>query len=1148
MTIITKLSATGFKSFARKTDLLFGNNFNCVIGPNGSGKSNIMDALCFVLGKSSAKGLRAEKSANLIYNGGKRGTPSKKAEVHIFFDNSKNEFPFNTPEIKVSRVLNQKGMSKYLVNDKVMTRQQVVDLLRKVGIDPDGHNIVLQGDIVHFMEMKPLDRRQLIEDIAGISVFEEKKNKALNELEKVENKLSEANVLLVEREASLRELKKERDQAKKYVDLKNRMQDSKATHIHLQLKEKRERKDKVQKVYDEHNSKILNIQNKIKNIRKEIGDGQEEVKKINYELDQKGESELKVLQMEIGSLKAGIYKHEARTETIKSELLKIKERRKQLNAGSVENQNKVNSLKKKKSDLRKRLEKNNLGKEEINSKVSGFKKKFGIEGIDDINVRLGELDKQIEEKESLLNSANETKQDLLRELDKVIFKIESIDKELERIEKDKKSGNLKELNTKHSAVEKELNKVVGEDSILSARISDNWSELNKLESELSKFRAKQAGIKESILNDKSIEKVKKLKGVLGTVSELGNVQEKYSLALEVAAGARVKSVVTENDVVAGKCIKELKMSKSGVATFLPLNKIKARKKEDIGSLLKKNGVRGLAIDLIEFDKKYKNVFDYVFGNTLVVDKIETARLIGIGKIRMVTLEGDLIEPSGAMIGGFRGRRGLGFNQTKINENVAMLEEKLSELNKKTSEDMARRSEIDHEIESLRKKKAELYGDIVKIEKSLGINSTNGVKKERAELDKEKTKLDSELANVNKDFSKFQYEIEQIKNEKKEINEKIISNPEIKDNLTKLESEKDRLKEESMEINSEMSLLQNQINMYVEETKRINDVLTGLEKEEVEFKEEFADLEKVTKNKKGDLKEKEAKEKGFYGKNKSLAAKRNKLMELMRAKENSIGSEEDKMESIRNRMNEISIKLAKFVGEIEALEMDFENYKGGKIRKGVSIEELKKEISEFDRLMNNIGNINMRALEVYDEVAEHYEELLVKTNKLKSEKEDVLGLIGEIEEKKTGVFMQTFEGLEKKFSEIFSSISTKGGEAFLTLENQEKPLEGGVDISVKISGNKKLDIRSLSGGEKTLAALAFIFAIQERSPASFYLLDEVDAALDKHNSEKLSHLINTYSDKAQYIVISHNDSIITESHQIYGVSMNEGVSKITSLRL
>jgi chromosome segregation protein len=1147
MTIITKLTASGFKSFAKKTDLLFGNNFNCILGPNGSGKSNVMDALCFVLGKSSAKGLRAEKSANLIYNGGKKGQPSKKAEVHIYFDNSKNEFPFNSSEIKISRVLNQKGVSKYLVNDKTHTRQQVVDLLGKVGVNPDGHNIVLQGDIVHFMEMKPNDRRDLISDISGISIFDDKKNKSLRELEKVEGKLTEANVLLVEREANLRELKKDRDQAKKYVDLKNKFKDSKATYLHLLLRERKERRDKIQKVQDEHNGKINVIQDKIKEVRNSITEKQNEIQEINYQLDQKGEGELKLLQMEIGSLKSGVYKHEARVETVKSELLKIKNRKKQLLGDISENEKKITSLNKAKADFNKKI---NLIREEdksIDGKLVGFRKKYGIENLGDINVKLSELDKKIEEREKLLGGAGEAKQDLVRELDRVNFRLDGIKKELDRLNESKNSKSLLELRKKHGVIEKELNKAVGEDSILSGRVGEGWSKLNSLESELSKFKAKEVGIKEGILNNKSIEKVRKFNGVFGTVSELGNVEEKYSLALEVAAGGRIKSVVTKDDIIAGHCIKELKNNRLGVATFLPLNKIKARKKENVSALLKGNGAYGLAVDLVNFDKKYSNVFDYVFGNTLVVEDIETARKIGIGKIRMVTLGGDLVESSGAMIGGFRGRTGVGFNQKQVSEKVSLLGEELSKLNKGLQEDMERRSEIEHEIESLRNKKAELYGDIVKIEKSLGIGSSEDIIKEKKELDGKKSEFEKELETINKDFSKFEFEVSGLKKEKSEINDKLINNPEIKDNLGVLESKKEKLKEKIMNINSELSILNNQLNMYNSEISKVREIISGHNKEEEEFSRELVDLNKVVSGKKSNLKEREVKERAFYGKNKELAAKRNKLMEVMRSREDGIGKEEDKINLIRNKVNEVSIRLAKAIGEIEGLEVEFEEYKEGKIRKGVSIESLKKDISDFERMMNNIGNINMRALEVYDELANQYEALLGKTNKLKSEKDDVLVLIGEIEEKKAGVFMKTFNHLHAKFKEIFNSISTKG-EASLVLENSENPLEGGVDINVKISGNKKLDIRSLSGGEKTMAALAFIFSIQEYSPASFYLLDEVDAALDKHNSEKLSRLIHNYSGNAQYIVISHNDSIITEAHQIYGVSMNEGVSKVTSLRL
>ena len=219
MTKINKLVMHGFKSFAKRTELLFNDDFNCVVGPNGSGKSNILDALCFVLGKSSAKALRSEKSANLIYNGGKSKKPAEKAEVSIFFDNSKKTFPYDVPEMKVSRFVKPKGNSTYKINDQTVTRTQVVELLSLAKIDADGHNIILQGDIVHFCEMGGDERRELIEEIAGISIYEDKKNKALLELNKVEEKLKEADIVLKEREGYLKELKKERDEAEKYSGL-----------------------------------------------------------------------------------------------------------------------------------------------------------------------------------------------------------------------------------------------------------------------------------------------------------------------------------------------------------------------------------------------------------------------------------------------------------------------------------------------------------------------------------------------------------------------------------------------------------------------------------------------------------------------------------------------------------------------------------------------------------------------------------------------------------------------------------------------------------------------------------------------------------------------------------------------------------------
>jgi len=256
----------------------------------------------------------------------------------------------------------------------------------------------------------------------------------------------------------------------------------------------------------------------------------------------------------------------------------------------------------------------------------------------------------------------------------------------------------------------------------------------------------------------------------------------------------------------------------------------------------------------------------------------------------------------------------------------------------------------------------------------------------------------------------------------------------------------------------------------------------------------------------------------------------------------------KIKEIANRMNDKSIARAKIVGELEGLEKEFEEFKGVPLRRQISSEKLKEDISKFETLMQKIGNVNLRALEVYEGLLKEYESLLSKADKLKSEKDDVLEMIDEIESKKKDLFITTFKEIAKNFTNIFSSLSAKG-EAMLILEDKDDPLSAGVDIRVRLLGNKFLDIKSLSGGEKTMTALAFIFAIQEHKPGSFYILDEVDAALDKKNSELLSKLVAKYADRAQYILISHNDAVISEAEQIYGVSMQQtGMSKVVSLKI
>ncbi len=918
MTIIQKMRLKGFKSFAKHTEFVFPNGFSTVIGSNGSGKSNICDALCFVLGKSSAKGMRAEKSANLIYNGGKNNSPAKEAQVDIFFDNKKKEFPVEEEYLKISRIVRQNGQSIYKINDNVSTRQQMLELLGTARLDPDGYNIMLQGDIVKFTEMRSEERRGIIEDASGISIYEDKKQKSLRELDKVESKLKEAEIILTERKANLRELQKEKDQAIKYKKLEKDLKDNRATLIHMQIQNRQKKKEGIDKKINEQKEKLNKINNNIKKYREDISRIRNNISELNKNLEDKGERESLELRKNIENLKEEIIRKEERINVCKNEIEKITERSKQIKSDSSSTSKKIKSLR--------------------------------------------------EEKKSYED------------------KINGLEKDLEELNK-----QLKSLRT-----------------IPSIRPNPAVEEVIKASDD----------------------------NVYGTVGDLIDVDNKYALAIETAAGARLKSIVVEDDFIAQKYIKILKNKKLGIATFLPLNKIKPRNpSNDIKELSKKT--EGLAIDLIKFDSKFKNIFEYIFSLTLIVNNIEEARKIGIGRARMVTLEGDLMETSGAMIGGYVRKGNLGKSKLSL--------------------------------------------------KSTG-KSFESLEKEKMEKERTIMMMRSEVNNI----------------------------------ILQLE------------------------NMYIPETSRSEKILKEYEKEKKEFEEELKNLNLEITKSKNSLKDYEKEEQKTHSSFKNMAKKRDSFSVKIQEIETKIIKEEEKSKQIENVINEHNINKAKLIGELEGLDKEFEEFKDAKIKNNISFDELALKIRENEREIMRIGNVNLRALEIYEGLEKEFNELVEKTDKLKNEKEDVLNAINEIEKQKKDIFMKTFKKINDNFKRIFSQLSTKGS-AHIEIEDEEDVFNSGVEIKVKIVGNKFLDIKSLSGGEKTLTALAFIFSIHEYNPAPFYFFDEVDAALDKANSELLSQLIKKYSNNAQYIIISHNDNVITEADQVYGVAMQDGISKVVSLK-
>ena len=919
MALINKIFIKNFKSFGKPTELIFGNRFNTVIGPNGSGKSNIFDAFCFVFGELSAKSMRAQKAANLIFNGGKLGSPSKEAEVSIFFDNKEKEFPTEEPELKITRVIRQTGQSIYKINNEKRTRQQILEILSKAQINPDGHNIVLQGDIVQLTEMKPDERRELVEGIAGISVYETKKHQAMNELNRVDLKINEANIILTERGSYLRELKKERDQAQKFKEYETKIKENKATHLYMQIKEKTQSKESIESQKAHIQKQLDKIDDKIKDAAKIITEKKQQITKTNNEIEEKGEKTQSNLQKGIEDLSTNVVRNATRADTLKSEINKIKERKAQLKKDLEEMNNKILSQNKHKENLATNLEK--LKKQESS------------------------LAKQAE------STKTETFQDTLK-------------------------------------FDLAINKLINE----------------------------------------------KIQGVHGIVAQLGSIDQKYSTALAVTAGAKSKSLVVDDDKVASECIRYLKQNRLGVATFIPLNKIRPRTFYN-KALLKQKGVLGLASDLIKFDKKHQKAFEYIFGSTVIVKDVETARNLGIGSARMVTLEGDLFEQSGIIVGGFRRIKSFFFRT---------------------------------------------------LPKLSGTN---------------------------------------------------------------LESKYDSIKTNIIQTQSEIKNITDQVNsIHLPEREKIIHIGKQHDKELTDFEAELNELNPIIKTQEGELENKRKQETKFYNEYKNLFAKRNKLSEEVNKLESKTSTEDFKIKEYERKINDFSIKRAKVTAELEALKYEFEEFKEVKIRRNISREDLKAEIIRCERGLRNMGNVNLKALEIYDEIQQEYQNLTQKMEKLKTEKEDVLTMMQEIETKKKSIFMKTFKEINENFKKTFIQLSTKG-DAYLELENKEDPLAGGVEIKVRLAGTKFLDLKSLSGGEKTMTAISFIFAIQEFQPAAFYLLDEVDAALDKTNSALLAKLIQKYAGEAQYIMVSHNDNIITEADQIYGASMQKnGITKVVSLKV
>ncbi len=1149
---IEKLKLRDFKSF-RKTVIPFVDGFTTVIGPNGSGKSNFLDALLFVLGAGSMKTMRAGRLTDLVHHSSKTGD----AEVEVTLRSDGEKY-------LVSRCIDKKGSSVFRLNGKRTTKSQVVELLASMNIPAENHNFVMQGDVTAIIQMTPRQRREVIDEISGISEYNDKKEKAIRELEKVEEKIKEANIILYERKGYLGEIKKERDQALRYTRFEKKKGDLKHAIIHKDLTDIKGKYDTVtDKVFkakgdvdglSEQVSKIsaslTNLQNRLDELNREIlSKGEKEQLEISKEIEQT-KSQLQITQERITNRESDINKAKDEIKAKEKELVQLekdtvdkKESLKTLDAEKKTYDSRVAELEKELNGFMDELKEKNLlvgdiaqQLEDMNSDISAKKDSFyGLKStVDQIRERISVLKLSV-------SDTTEQKQASDARTVEVEQKHGQYSRDLASLKRDGR-GHQNDLDEKYKA-EKDLNR---EYEQLNAKLDESREKYHSLQSKVATIRhmtgntASDSVMAASRNND--------LKGIIGRIEDLCEFSPEYANAIHTAAGARMHFIVTDDSDSATQAIKWLKQKKLGRTTFIPLDKIKFMDvSEQAEKALRHEGAVDLAISLVKFDKKYFNAFSYVFGETVIVKSIDIAKEIGYGTCRMATLDGDLAESSGAVTGGFK-------HGTLTQHEIKLVDELKARLEKYEKKKKALLSELEDlrgamngirglkgEVELKIKEQEVLVREMDgRLGEYKGFSEKHESKSAQAES--QIAELKNELIQQDSVLKEMNASIREMEQKKEAVREKMDS-PEAKkvsDRLNEMQRGLQTVRDTRSEVAIQANSLRSEISQVISAKKQ---QLNNTKKANTEFIEsagnEVNELRKLDEETRAGLKEKLEEEKRISSSIRGLIESREASEGEVRALAESRGQVQRQLEVRQSQYNEMNIEKAKLETRYTDLRKEFDENRE-LVEFDMAIDEMKQEIESLTTKMIRLEPINLKAVDMYEKYLTQVDTLKDKGKKLEEEKGAVLQMMEEIELRRKDVFMDAYTSIKGNFLDMYKEFFPNADDAFATikLQNEDDPFDGGLLIEARPAGKKIKHIDSMSGGEKTLTAIAFLFAIQAYKPSPFYVLDEADAALDKANSNKLAGMIQKRARLCQFIVITHNNPMIQSSEQIVGISLDK----------
>ena len=1160
---IKRLEIDNFKSFSGKTEIPFLTGFTAIAGINGSGKSNIIDSILFALGLSSARALRSEKGiADLISTHNQRNEASVKV-VFDLDDEEGNEISF-TRKVKKST---QGYISTYYINDKPQTQTQVHNELEKYQITPNSYNIIMQGDVISLVNCSSTERRKFIDEVAGTADFDRKIEMATKELEGVEERVQNSTIILNEIQLRVEQLKEEREVALKYRELKEN-KDSLESKISVV------KYFDFKRILDMVHQNILEAQKNQKlkeNEVKALDKNLEEIKKEYDEICQKVKAQGEDKQLEVkrqSEEKKGEIQRKKdsiiHTDKVIFTNNKTIENAKNGIEDFIEKKNSCKDLikEKEKEKLNKELE---LAKEKLNKvleEVTGLNKtadtyiekraklRKDSDLIKDEETNILKEKLSFESRLELLNNeltnAKNAKENILsgqktfkEDKDKLELMIEKLSKEME------------DLRLLQKLTFESLDKTKNDSNDIMYNIQLSNKKISELEANKRAFKTYGLGAGvETIMQSN-------LKGVHAPLLQLADVEAEYVDAINEALGARARFVIVENEHVASQAIEILKSQGKDRATFLPLNKLKPAPSKL--ALPKDKGVIDFAINLMDFDDKYIDAFYFALGETLVVDNMETAKKL-MGKFRIVTLDGEIFEKSGAITGGAKRKNTMMFGKLDDKE-LEKYKQRLIEFETKYKETEEKKNSLDKKLDKIRN------------DFSNASNSYNGAKIELNALVANNSKSEELLEAHNNKIKEIEPEIKSLNSKLDKLEEKHVK---IIDDLTKIqeeikevekfidEGELNKLKDLTKENEEEIKKIEKQISNVETEIYRDNQNIIFYDKM-IEQKE--LDINKLQNDNAGLKTDKEKFEAEIKVLEKVLFELEEKIVELgknlvelqdlrQKIQDNMLKSQNDKnileneierikeqIESSKARRNEIEPQLKETVEELKQKGVELDSIEPTEM----TIDEITNKIQKLQKKMDELGLVNMRAVEAYEEVMTKQNELKEKLDTLEKEKTEIQNRMTGYENLKKETFINTFNQVNRHFEEIFTDLTD--GEGKLVLENPENPFLGGLTVEGQQKDKKKQKLAGMSGGEKTLMALSLVFAVQRYLPAPFYALDEVDAALDGFNVERIARMITKQSEKTQFVVISQRSQMIESAERMIGVTQKDkGVTKISGVKL